>query len=128
MKIAQIAPLMESVPPAQYGGTERVISYLVEELVRTGHGVTLFASGDSITSSELVPCSRKAIRGDPTVRDPLVYYLLMLDRLKRRASRFDILPYRSLALSAIPAVKRPYRHHFAWPPGFAGPSPALPPI
>ena len=57
MRIAQIAPLFESVPPRLYGGTERVVSFLTEELIRQGHQVTLFASGDSITSAELVPCA-----------------------------------------------------------------------
>jgi|SRR5215216_937391 len=63
MRIAQIAPLFESVPPRLYGGTERVVSYLVEELVRQGHRVTLFASADSITSAELVPAAARALRG-----------------------------------------------------------------
>ena len=65
MKIAQVAPLFESVPPRLYGGTERVVSYLTEELVRQGHKVTLFASGDSITAAELVPCTPRALRLDP---------------------------------------------------------------
>ncbi len=65
MKIAQIAPLAESCPPRLYGGTERIVSYLTEELVHQGHEVTLFASGDSITSAELVPCSEMALRLDP---------------------------------------------------------------
>jgi hypothetical protein len=67
MKIAQISPLIESVPPRLYGGTERVVSYLTEELVRQGHDVTLFASGDSVTSAKLVPCSKRpCVRsGDP---------------------------------------------------------------
>ena len=69
MKIAQVAPLIESVPPRLYGGTERIVSYLTEELVRLGHDVTLFASGDSITSAELVPCCTRSLRLDPTVRD-----------------------------------------------------------
>ena len=68
MKIAQISPLAESCPPKLYGGTERIVSYLTEELVRLGHDVTLFASGDSITTSTLVPCSKTALRLDPTVR------------------------------------------------------------
>src|SRR4051812_20923173 len=71
MKIAQIAPLAESVPPKLYGGTERVVSYLTEELVRLGHDVTLFASGDSETSARLVACSRRALRLDHAIRDPL---------------------------------------------------------
>ena len=70
MKIAQIAPLIESVPPRLYGGTERVVSYLTEELVRLGHDVTLFASGNSVTSARLVSCATKALRLDPKVRDP----------------------------------------------------------
>ncbi len=64
MKIAQIAPLFESVPPRLYGGTERIVSFLTEELVQRGHEVTLFASGDSVTSAELVPCSVRGLRLD----------------------------------------------------------------
>jgi Glycosyltransferase Family 4 len=70
MRIAQIAPLYESVPPRLYGGTERVVSYLTEELVRQGHDVTLFASGDSKTSAKLVPCSDFALRMNPVVIGP----------------------------------------------------------
>ena len=65
MKIAQVAPLMESVPPRQYGGTERVVSWITERLVNLGHDVTLFASGDSTTSADLVACSDQALRFDP---------------------------------------------------------------
>ena len=90
MRIAQIAPLIESVPPRLYGGTERIVSYLTEELVRQGHEVTLFASGDSLTAAELVPCSERALRLEPTVRDALPYYMVMLDRLRRRARDFDV--------------------------------------
>ncbi len=93
MRIAQIAPPIESVPPAYYGGTERVVSYLTEELVRLGHKVTLFATGDSLTSAELVPCSAAALRLTPTVRDPIPYYLIMLDRVRERAEEFDILHF-----------------------------------
>jgi hypothetical protein len=67
MRIAQIAPLIESVPPRLYGGTERIVSYLTEELVAQGHDVTLFASGDSITRAELVPCCAQALRLSPGV-------------------------------------------------------------
>jgi hypothetical protein len=70
MKIAQIAPLMESVPPRLYGGTERIVSYLTEELVRLGHEVTLFASADSLTAARLVSCAPTALRLDSNVRDP----------------------------------------------------------
>jgi len=93
VKIAQIAPLMESVPPRLYGGTERVVSYLTEELVRQGHDVTLFASGDSITSAELVSCAPEALRLDPRVRDHIPYHMIMLDRVRERMEDFDILHF-----------------------------------
>jgi glycosyltransferase involved in cell wall biosynthesis len=93
MKIAQIAPLMESVPPKLYGGTERIVSYLTEELVGLGHDVTLFASGDSTTAAHLVPCVPEALRLDPSVRDIIPYYMLMLDRVRQRADEFDILHF-----------------------------------
>src|SRR5262245_40625612 len=93
MKIAQIAPLTESVPPRFYGGTERIVSYLTEELVRLGHKVTLFASGDSVTRADLVSCARTALRLDPNVRDPIPYYMLMLDRIRERFEDFDVLHF-----------------------------------
>jgi glycosyltransferase involved in cell wall biosynthesis len=93
MKIAQIAPLIESVPPRLYGGTERVVSYLTEALVGLGHEVTLFASGDSITTAQLVPCVPRALRLDPKVKDPIPYYMLMLDRVRQQADDFDILHF-----------------------------------
>jgi glycosyltransferase involved in cell wall biosynthesis len=93
MRIAQIAPPIESVPPTCYGGTERVVSYLTEELVRQRHQVTLFASGDSLTSAELVPCTETALRLTPTVSDPIPYYMLMLDKVRQRADEFDILHF-----------------------------------
>ena len=93
MKIAQVAPLIESVPPRLYGGTERIVSYLTEELVRLGHDVTLFASGDSITSAELAPCCTRALRLDPTVRDIIPYFMLMIDKVRERAEEFDLLHF-----------------------------------
>ena len=93
MRIAQIAPLIESVPPRLYGGTERIVSYLTEELVRMGHDVTLFASGDSITAANLVGCVPKALRLDVNVRDTIPYYMLMLDRVRQHADQFDILHF-----------------------------------
>ena len=93
MKIAQIAPLMESVPPRLYGGTERIVSWLCEDLVAQGHDVTLFASADSITSAELIPCATEALRLNPTVRDWVPHYMIMLDRVRRRAKDFDILHF-----------------------------------
>ena len=93
MKIAQVAPLIESVPPRLYGGTERIVSYLTEELVRLGHDVTLFASGDSITSAELTPCCTRGLRLDPTVRDIIPHFMLMIDKVRERAEQFDILHF-----------------------------------
>jgi glycosyltransferase involved in cell wall biosynthesis len=93
MKIAQIAPLMESVPPRLYGGTERIVSYLADELVRLGHDVTLFASGDSVTRAKLVGCTPRALRLDPNVRDLIPYHMLMLDRVRDYADDFDILHF-----------------------------------
>jgi glycosyltransferase involved in cell wall biosynthesis len=93
MRIAQIAPLIESVPPRLYGGTERIASYLTEALVGLGHDVTLFASGQSITAAKLVPCCAQALRLNPAVRDPIPYYMVMLDKVRRMASSFDVLHF-----------------------------------
>src|SRR5713226_5219560 len=89
MRIAQVAPLYESCPPKLYGGTERVVSYLTDELVRQGHEVTLFASGDSRTEATLVAGCERALRLDPECKDPLARHLVMLHRLERRADDFD---------------------------------------
>jgi glycosyltransferase involved in cell wall biosynthesis len=93
MKIAQIAPLIESVPPRLYGGTERIVSYLTDELVQLGHDVTLFASGDSVSSANLISCAPVALRLDAKVRDIIPYYMLMLDRVRQHADEFDILHF-----------------------------------
>jgi glycosyltransferase involved in cell wall biosynthesis len=93
MRIAQVAPLYESVPPVLYGGTERVVSYLTEELVRLGHDVTLFASADSTTSATLVPACERALRLDPNCRDPLAHHIVMLDEVFRRADEFDLIHF-----------------------------------
>lgn len=93
MRIAQVAPLYESVPPRLYGGTERVVSYLTEELVRQGHEVTLFASGDSRTSAELVPVSPRALRLDPRVVDPYAHQMLLLEAVTKRADEFDLIHF-----------------------------------
>lgn len=93
MKIAQIAPLIESVPPRLYGGTERIVSYLTEALITQGHDVTLFASGDSVTRARLLPCCPQALRLDPTVHDPIPYYMLMLSKVRRMAAEFDLLHF-----------------------------------
>ncbi len=93
MKIAQIAPLAESVPPKLYGGTERIVSYLTEELVAQGHDVTLFASGDSVTDARLVACSDVALRLNPKVKDHLPHQVVMLEEIRRRADEFDVLHF-----------------------------------
>lgn len=93
MKIAQIAPLIESVPPRLYGGTERVVSYLTEELVRLGHDVTLFASGDSLTGANLRPMCDQALRLSRIPRDPLVHHLLMVNQVFNEAHLYDIIHF-----------------------------------
>src|SRR5215469_96217 len=93
MRIAEVAPLCESVPPQLYGGTERVVSYLTEELVKQGHEVTLFASGDSETAAKLVSPCKKALRLDPDCRDPLATHLVMLDEVYRRVKDFDVIHF-----------------------------------
>src|SRR5439155_10335744 len=87
MRIAQVAPLYESVPPKGYGGTERVVSYLTEELVRQGHEVTLFASGDSVTAAELVAPRDCSLRLDGSCVDQLACHVLMLEQVFRQADR-----------------------------------------
>ena len=89
MRIAQVAPVFESVPPKLYGGTERVVSYLTEELVRQGHEVTLYASGDSVTQARLVACTPLSSRLDPTCTDPLSRQTVLLDRVLRDARFYD---------------------------------------
>jgi glycosyltransferase involved in cell wall biosynthesis len=93
MRIAQVSPLFEAVPPKLYGGTERVVHSLTEELVAMGHDVTLFASGDSITSATLAPMRREALRLDPTVRDWVAYYMRMVELIHRRADEFDVIHF-----------------------------------
>jgi len=91
MRIAQVAPLYESVPPQLYGGTERVVSYLTEELVRLGHTVTLFASGDSITQAQLQVSCARALRLDPHGCDTLALHMRMLSHVYQRAQEFDVI-------------------------------------
>jgi len=93
MRIAQVAPLTEAIPPQLYGGTERVVSWLTEELVELGHDVTLFASGDSQTSAKLEPMWPRSLRMDDTVRDPMALHISMLEQVRRRAGEFDILHF-----------------------------------
>ncbi|HEV2302741.1 MAG TPA: glycosyltransferase family 4 protein [Stellaceae bacterium] len=91
MRIAQISPLMEAVPPKLYGGTERVVAYLTDALVEMGHQVTLFASGDSVTKAVLEPACRAALRLDPTIRDHVAALIAMLEGVAARAHEFDVI-------------------------------------
>jgi glycosyltransferase involved in cell wall biosynthesis len=93
MRIAQVAPLYESVPPQCYGGTERVVSYLTEELVRQGHDVTLFASGDSVTQAELIAACPRSLRLDDTCVDQLAHHIVLLEQVFQNADRFDLIHF-----------------------------------
>lgn len=110
LRIAQVAPLFESVPPRLYGGTERIVSYLTEELVRQGHDVTLYASGDSETSARLkAPCSR-SLRLDQDCKDQLAYHVLQLELVAREAAEYDIVHYHTDYLH-FPTTRRTPQHH-----------------
>jgi glycosyltransferase involved in cell wall biosynthesis len=93
LRIAQVAPLVETVPPESYGGTERVVSYLTEELVRLGQDVTLFASGGSITEAKLVPVSERSLRSDPDVTEPLSRTILEIEEVLKRTEDFDLVHF-----------------------------------
>ena len=93
MRIAQVAPLEERVPPALYGGTERVVSTLTEALVRKGHEVTLFASGDSLSDARLIPCCPQALRLDSRSRNSIFHHVYMLERVLQLADQFDIIHF-----------------------------------
>src|SRR5512143_935477 len=94
LRIAQIAPLAEAVPPILYGGTERVVAHLTDALVDLGHDVTLFASAEARTAARLVPMRRQAIRLDPTtLKSDVAAHLAMLHEVRRRADQFDVLHF-----------------------------------
>jgi glycosyltransferase involved in cell wall biosynthesis len=105
MKIAHVSPLMEAVPPKLYGGTERIVAYLCDELAALGHDVTLFASGDSITKARLEPVWPCALRLDPGMRDYLAPHVVMLERLARRAEEFDVV-HLHIDYLAYPILRR----------------------
>jgi len=105
MRIAQIAPLFESVPPRWYGGTERVVAYLSDELVRQGHDVTLFASGDSRTLARLVPVCPQALRLDSSCRDHVAWHVLQVEQVAQRAAAFDLLHFHVSQIH-YPIVRR----------------------
>jgi len=126
MRIAQIAPLTEAIPPKLYGGTERVISWLTDELVALGHDVVLFASGDSRTSAKLQACWPKALRLDGSVRDPNALHMAMLEQVRRQAQDFDLMhfhldyyPFSLFSRQATPFV------HPSWSSRPAGTSGGL---
>jgi len=111
MKIAQVAPLTEAVPPKLYGGTERVVAYLTDALVELGHDVTLFASGDSVTKAKLAPIWPQALRLDPAIKDFLAPVFMELEMVARRAHEFDVIHshldyfgYPLLRLLDVPSV------------------------
>ena len=105
MRIAQVAPLFESVPPALYGGTERVVAHLTNELVSLGHEVTLFASGESRTRAELVPMCTRPLRLDPTCRDHVACHVLMIERVASQADRFDVVHFHTGSIH-LPLFRR----------------------
>jgi glycosyltransferase involved in cell wall biosynthesis len=105
LRIAQVAPLSESVPPRLYGGTERVVAYLTDELVRQGHHVALFASGDSRTSATLIPICPEAQRLTGGYRDYLATHLLMVEQVASRAHEFDVLHFH-IAHLHFPMLRR----------------------
>jgi glycosyltransferase involved in cell wall biosynthesis len=112
MRIAQIAPLWEQVPPPAYGGTELVVSLLTEELVRRGHDVTLFASGDSTTEAKLHSVHSRALRLDKNVKEAAIYEMLQLSQVYERAKEFDVIHSHMgcAALPYAPLVKTPTVH------------------
>ena len=95
MRIAQVAPLIESVPPKHYGGTERIVSYLTEELVRAGHEVTLFGSGDSVTGARLIPACHSSLRLNKQCIDHLAHHLVMIDQVLEHARDFDVIHFHT---------------------------------
>ena len=95
MRIAQVAPLIESVPPKHYGGTERIVSYLTEELVRAGHDVTLFGSGDSVTAARLIAPTRRSLRKNERCKDPMAREVILIDHVVEHAREFDVIHFHT---------------------------------
>ena len=95
MRIAQVSPLIESVPPKHYGGTERIVSYLTEELVRLGHEVTLFASGDSVTNTRLIAPCQRSLRKNEKCKDPVAREVLLVDHVLEHAGEFDVIHFHT---------------------------------
>ena len=95
MRIAQVSPLIESVPPKHYGGTERIVSYLTEELVRLGHEVTLFATGDSVTNARLIAPCQRSLRKNEKCKDPVAREVLLVDHVLEHAGEFDVIHFHT---------------------------------
>jgi glycosyltransferase involved in cell wall biosynthesis len=114
MRIAQIAPLNESVPPKLYGGTERVISWLISGLVKRGHDVTLFASADSLTPASLFPVWPRALRLGRPRSDPLAAQAALLEAIARQAANFDVIHSHIdwLHLPLLSRLRRPFCHGY----------------
>jgi len=110
MRIAQVAPLYESVPAKKYGGTERVVSWLTEELVRLGYDVTLFASGDSMTTAQLVPCCPESLRLAADCIDSLAHHLVQLEKVHQMKDEFDIIHFHTDYLHFLVSSRESYRH------------------
>src|SRR5215831_20693173 len=110
MRIAQVAPLYESVPPKTYGGTERVVSWLTEELVRLGHDVTLFASGDSMTNARLVPCCPESLRLSPDCLDQMAHHLVQLEKVQQEKDGFDLIHFHTDYLHFPISRRETYSH------------------
>ena len=121
MRIAQIAPLAESVPPKLYGGTERVVSWLTEELVSLGHDVTLFATGDSVTNAQLVPVAPRALRLSRPSPDPAIATAALLEAVADAARRFDVIHSHLdwVHLPLLRCLRGTVSHHPAWAPRLA---------
>ena len=111
MKIAQVSPLFESVPPQMYGGTERIVSYLTEELVKQGHEVTLFASGDSLTAARLVAPCQRALRLDPDCVDMMAAHILELEMLWKQMEQYDFVHYH-IDFLHFPFSRRQHKPQF----------------
>ena len=110
MRIAQVAPLTERVPPHLYGGTERIVSYLSEELIRQGHDVALFASGDSLTDGQLIAACERSLRLDPQCTNYLIPHLLQLNQVLQNAASFDVVHFHTDYLH-FPLAQRLGRPH-----------------
>ncbi|HEV2697921.1 MAG TPA: glycosyltransferase family 4 protein [Terriglobales bacterium] len=110
MRIAQVAPLYESVPPKGYGGTERVVSWLTEELVRLGHDVTLFASGDSMTTARLVPCCSGSLRLSSGCVDQLAHHVVLLEKVLQEKHKFDLIHFHVDYLHFPVSSRERYAH------------------